>query len=569
MGLLEKAFKYKNKITSGGGKTLMDTITGPADTGRPYVQSVGGEQDDGTNEDILYLDKDDLAEVGGDHRHTPDPERKEDEVKTRRNAAAVDEGPLLDNLSLYELSKDILHPERMDELFDVILFSIMGQVGVTSSSIMLASDGGSGVWRVAESRGVTINRDEDEFYADRGILKELIARRDIIDVEEFKDKPMFSDDYIKYVGIDARLLVPMVYRDAVVGVITLGNKLNGEDYTGEEKGFFNVIATYAAISYRALRYKELSESGTGAASHIAALEGMRSRLRSEPTTLAVRRVVQEEFRAIGISGFAVYIQNSGCRDYRLFVCDPDDRLRLADLQPRITADSGLIREIAKAESPVIFNDFRRSRSMVEIFTDRQLKEMEQCDLYTLSLGGDLVGFTMIYALAREAIPEKVIPRMLKFSDIILPYLAVMSDIEYRRGSYIDTIEGILNRVDDECANARGLNIPVTLILFSIKNLKRYYALFGREKEKEIFSHFESFVKSRISERDFSARFDRNKILLVLPGKDRSYAVPLAGTICTEMSRKFGTRDFQLLVTHLTAEFPADGNDAHTLLDAMV
>lgn len=133
---------------------------------------------------------------------------------------------------------------------------------------------------------------------------------------------------------------------------------------------------------------------------------------------------------------------------------------------------------------------------------------------------------------------------------------------------MDTIERVFHRVNDEIRHARDLSIPVTLVLISIKNYKRYQALFGNEKVKSMFIHFEKFSRSRLGERDFSVRFDRNRILLVLPGKDKKYAVPLANAICNELIQSFSTRDVQLLVTFLTAEYPIDGKDAYGLVDAV-
>jgi GGDEF domain-containing protein len=84
----------------------------------------------------------------------------------------------------------------------------------------------------------------------------------------------------------------------------------------------------------------------------------------------------------------------------------------------------------------------------------------------------------------------------------------------------------------------------------------------------MFNYLEKFIRSRLSDRDFSVRYDRNKILIVLPGKDKRYAVPLANTICSEMTQAFSTRDVQLLITFLTAEYPVDGKDAYSLVDAV-
>ena len=603
MGLLEKALSYKNRLGSRGKKTIMDRITGPAETG-----SSGPDSRDGSGakqapeSDILYLQREDLTAVeddvpeeagraepdqeadaeDGESRHDTDrqagrkskfsydgPARKAVESDgAEQGGHAWDNEVLLDNIVLYELSKDLLRASTMDELFDVILFSVMGQIGVSSSSIMIPSSENPDEWEIVESRGVTINPDEVDFRPTAGILKQMITRKEIIDVEEFKDNTAFSDDYYTYISIDARLVVPVIYNQDVLAAIILGNKLTSEDYTGEEKGFFNVIAEYSAFSFRAIRFKEMNETGSGPGSHIVAVDRIRGRIAAEHFIGKIRDIIREEFRGLGIVSFAIFIKDQGSRDYVLYAAEPEDRLKLGELGLRISSNASLIFEISHAESPVLFNDYQRSKTLVAIFTDKQLKSASMMELFTFKLGGELLGFVMIFDLAASAHLETVHTRLIKFTDYIFPYIAIIRDIEYRQGSYIDTIERIFSRVDDEIKNARNLNIPVTLVLLSIKNYKRFNTLFGHEKAKSMFTYFEKFIKNRLSDRDFSVRYDRHKILLVLPGKDKKYAVPLANTICNEMTSAFSTRDAQLLITFLTAEFPIDGSDTYSLVDAV-
>lgn len=590
MGLLEKALNFKKEIGGNGKKTIMDRITGPAETGFPGEKRSG--TDAGADDaDILYLGHEDLVSVddgaageagtagsepvtGAGKSGSIDGKPKftiseaDQDAERAARQAWDDSGVLLDNLALYELSKDLLKAGSVKELFDVILFSVMGQVGASSSSIMMPSREIPDEWEIEESRGVTINKDEVVFRPHAGILKQLISRKEILDMDEFKDDTAFSDDYYNYISIDAKLLVPIMHNEEVLGAIVLGNKLNSADYTGEEKGFFNIIAEYSAFSYRTIRFKEMNDSGSGPGSHISAVDKIRARMTAEGGIGKVREIIQDEFRELGITGFAIFIKDESSRDYGCFMTEPENRLMLDGTDFRISSTTTLIQDIAHAESPIMFNELQRSKSLIEIFTDRQLRSMSILDLFTFKLGNELLGFIMIHEMSESSPLDYVHARIMKFIDFIFPYIAIVRELEYRRGGYMDTIERVFNRVNDEIRHARDLSIPVTLVLISIKNYKRYQGLFGNEKVKSLFVHFEKFTRTRLSERDFSARFDRNKILLVLPGKDKKFAVPLANAICNEMVQAFSTRDAQLLVTFLSAEYPIDGKDAFSLMDAV-
>ncbi|MBN2158720.1 MAG: diguanylate cyclase [Spirochaetes bacterium] len=600
MGLLEKALHYKNRINSRGKKTIMDRIKGPADTGVPRagagVPSGGAAGDD----DILYLEPGDLVAVDDDGMVEPLPASKsagidgegeqadDGEIKKPRFTAVPDtsggdaerpqvrvreqsldeSGTLLDNMTLYDLSKDILRADSTEELFDVILFSVMGQIGVSSSSIIIPARENHDEWEIVESRGVTINPEEVDLRPSTGILNEMISRKEIIDIEEFKDNSAYNDDYYTFIAIDSRLLVPIKRDEEVMGAIILGNKLSSEDYTGEEKGFLTVISEFSAFAYRAIKFKEMSQSGSGPGSHIEAVDGLRRKIAVDSQIGSIRNVIRDVFAELGVTCFGIFVKEDSSRDHVLFASEAEDRLRLAESGFRISSSTSLIRDISYAESPIIFNDLHGSKTLVEVFTDRQLGSMQLCEIFTFKIGGELMGFTMIFGLNETARLDFVHARMAKFTDFIFPYIAIINDIEYRQGSYVDTIERVFNRVNDELKNARDLNIPLTLVLLSIKNYKRFHGLFGHEKTKSMFAHFEKFIKTRLSERDFSVRYDRHKILIILPGKDKKYAVPLANAVCVEMTQTFSTKEVQLLVTYLTAEYPIDGDNTYSLVDAV-
>ena len=57
-------------------------------------------------------------------------------------------------------------------------------------------------------------------------------------------------------------------------------------------------------------------------------------------------------------------------------------------------------------------------------------------------------------------------------------------------------------------------------------------------------------------------------MLVLPGKNKKFAIPLANSIRNEITQLLKKREMQLMLVYLTAEFPEDGDDLHTLLDSI-
>jgi GGDEF domain-containing protein len=549
MGLLEKAFRYKTKTAGEGKKSIMDRIAGPADEGA----HASGREDTLRGDDLVYLDKGDLVEVKTDDAASDSP-------SPGGNA-------MLDYMTLFELSRDILRAESESELFDVMLFSIMGQIGVSSSSIMVpgAADGDS--WVIAESRGVTIDKTELSLSPSRGILEQVISRGEIIDIEDFKDQTEYLDEYYAYIAIDARLLVPVMDKNEVMGVIILGNKLTGEDYTADEKDFFASIAEFSAYSYRSVLIKG-REASAREKSTDGGFNELQEKMLADPRSGTLTEMVRNKFKDFGVEGFALFLRDEFAGGYRIFTCEEEDRLQLGKAQYEIPFEASLITEIARTRDPLTYHNPSASQTIERAFPDGRLRMLRMLTIYTYRAEGDLIGFTMVFSSSdqpRDGIPDR---RIARYCNLIFPYIHVIRSGGYRSRSYIDSAERILGRVNEEIRYASELQIPVVLLVLVMKNYKRLHEIFGIEKTGAVFKHAESFIKTRLSGRDFSVRYDRHKILIVLTGKDKKYAALLANTIINELVQTHSTRDVQLLITYSAAEFPSDGRDPNALFDAV-
>ncbi len=76
------------------------------------------------------------------------------------------------------------------------------------------------------------------------------------------------------------------------------------------------------------------------------------------------------------------------------------------------------------------------------------------------------------------------------------------------------------------------------------------------------------IAARLSDSDFAVRFDRNKFILVLPGKNKKFAIPLANSVRNEITQSIKKKEMQLMLVYLTAEYPEDGGELYGLLDSI-
>jgi len=660
MGLLEKALQYKQEINKKGKETLIDTITGPADTElvlkeknksesldfqddlltelsredlktiepvedelfilpeddkktfmeeentlhtveekkvREYsdtVTSLNGKDEylgpeDEPDLDVLQSGKQEESTIPGSSKsqnntkfkiveqahNTMDESLKDENDKEQTLSEAISSKPdkkFQDFVVLYEIGKEIVKSKSLNELYDTILFSVMGQIGSASSTLLVLNPDDENSLMVADSRGITIKNKNIKFDTSRGLFKVLMQSKGVVDIEKYKQQTQYRDEYYQLIAIDARLFVPLRYNALVFGALVLGDKITIGDYNEEEIDFIEQVSEFAAIAYEKVKKIEYLESDIQRylddKNFWQSIEEYKQSLRKYPQHDYFKITVQNMMKTNGILSFAVFVKNNKTMDFSLLLTEEDDVLLLNESVSIIKKESPFLDYIASLHLPTVIEDFDRNKAIKEVFTESCMRKMTVFWIYPFQISGDLLGFVCVFRLSDYQLKDLQFDNFRSLSDVILTHYWSSRLIEYQYTNYIDVIAPVFNRISKELNNASKLSIPLTIVLFTIKNLKRYYIIQGFNKTKELIDKVEDIIHNRLSEGDFTAKIDRHKFLIVLPGKNKKFAVPFANALKNEIVQQFSQKELQLLVTFLMAEYPEDGNDMYSLLDAI-
>ncbi len=477
-----------------------------------------------------------------------------------------------DFMVLYEIGKEIVKSENRKELYDVVLFSIMGQIGASSSSIMIADPDNERRFIIADSRGVTIRNKKLYFDVQDKILGDILKRKDIIDLEEYKNQPEHRDEYYKYISIDARLISPLNHDGNVIGAVVLGDKITIGDYSDEEKDFILSVSEISALALQKInnleKYKDENENYKREIEHINNVDSFQDKIVSDVSLKRLEELIASEFSDLGIAVFALYVHDDRHEKFFPLITEKEDFLGLKESNYSFDLHHPFIGYIHELKEAIKVEEFKRIKVIKDSFSEGQLSKMEFFWIYPFKFGNRLTGFTVVNDIEDQDREKEIHDKLVRLNKVLFSYVLNIKSMDIQENKYIDYVGITLKRIEREIENAKNLRIPLTLILFSIKNFKRYYNLFGNDEVKKIVDTFEMVIRSRLSDPDFSVRYDRNKLLMVLPGKNKKFAVPLANTIRNEMIQSFKKKEMQLLVTFLTAEYPEDGEDLNLLLDSI-
>jgi GGDEF domain-containing protein/GAF domain-containing protein len=480
------------------------------------------------------------------------------------------EGVSGDFMLLYEIEKEISKAETREELYDYILFTLMGQLGTSSSSLLIPDPENNDKWIVAQSSGVTIDNEDLFFEPEIGILKELISRKNIIDIEEFKDNRELLDEYINYISIDTRLMTPLIHKTEVMGVAILGDKITTEEYNSEDRDFLMSVGEISAIALHKIIYEENLKNENSklkqSLEEISDINNFRESVKSETSIKNVNSAIMEQFRKLGLETYAIFIKHrDDARFYPEFT-EEGDRLSLKKSKFTLKKNDDFIRFINKPDVPIKIDNFRKSDLIRATFKESQIHKAGIFRVYPFLVGNNIQGFIILFNLSPDANLPVIDKKLAMITEFLFYHIQNIQYMDSNQSSYIDNVEIIFKRIEDEISNSRNLGIPLTIALLSIKNYRRYYSLYGHSAFKQLLEKFEDLIKTRLSDNDFSLRYGRHKILIVLPGKDKKFAVPLVNTLCQEITGQFNNNEMQLLLTTLTSEFPKDGEDLYSLMD---
>jgi GGDEF domain-containing protein len=631
MGLLERALQYKQLLNKSGKETLIDRIKGPAETeisttinvseidGKPeQAQDLSDNVDttktffsenvtsnkinENIEEDILLFD-DSNSLLNIDETSVTNliddislfDEKLDSNSNLKFNSAELKESVIPEILNqqdsqnatendifempefndygaLYEIQKELINAESIEDIYSTILFSIMGQLGVSSASIIAPSTMGEKKWAIIDSHGIKIT-DQDFFWnLDEGILQILSTYKGILDIEDIKNDNNLRDDYYKFTAVDARIISPLIREDKLSGAILVGEKINSEEFTPVELEFLQALSDIASSMIASIsKYENLATELLGLRIEreiLSDVEFFQDSLLVISSINELGEVIRKNFYSLGIESYALFVIDEITKDYYPAYFEADDLMGFAESGFKIKRDNRLITFLLNKKTSIILENFNESNVIIDTFGRSRIAKMDLFVSYPFVISGKLSGFITIFKINAAVNIIDIDIRVQKINRFLFPYLHRIYELDPELNKYIDVTAMLFDRMENEFKQTQELNIPISLILITIKNYKRFYDRFGKIEWNKLSNKTADIIKNRLSEGDFSARLDRNKFLIVLPGKDKRYSVMLSNIVKKEIVENYNMCDFKLLITSNNAVFPEDGKDLFSVLEVL-
>lgn len=470
---------------------------------------------------------------------------------------------------LFEMARDIASVKNFSELYDILNFSLMGQVGVTTSALFV-HDIETGRCILEGARGAVVLEDETALSRE-GVVELLSRSGKPLEVSLLENNPAYENDLAVLYSLGASLLVPLGHGTDMAGVLVCGEPLAGDRFSDEDLQFLEQINSVAepvltrliTMARKSNNLENVNIEYDRQRRVVTMMRSLKDARSGEQTVERIQRFFERE----GVEGFALFT-GDGEGSFHCIVTDSDDMFGIAERNSAITDKIQLLGLLREDASIIDIAEENRTQLLSGIVPEKTLRWISIARVYPVFVASALYGFLVVLKTTGDCDMPTLDSRMKTAADMIISVLSARQAYHGLHSAEQDLMAPLYRRIEKEVSRASSLGIPLGLVMMSVKNLKRVAALHGEEMARSVMDSLKRSVQSRLSDSDFMARLDRNRILIVLPGKDRKYMVPFATAIQNEVIQDSSHRSMQLLVTYLSAAYPADGESAGSLLDIL-
>jgi hypothetical protein len=471
---------------------------------------------------------------------------------------------------LLEASRELLRSNTSEDFFNVLLLLVMGQFTASSSAIIVPVDieEPQGKWTLRDVRGVRLKSRSVTFRGMDPLMGQILESRNILDIEEFAGLDGFREECSLFYSIGARFILPIRAKGVTRVIVTLGDKISGEYDEHEIENMRVYASTVSPVFERLMDIERITGENRQYVernTEYSDIDRIERDLRRSSGGADIESMIEEKMVHYGAESFCFFVRNERGDSLVPGFCEKADLMGLRASGFSIPADSELCSyfiqkdEWADFENPASFNPLR------SVFTDTHIIKMNICAAYPFLIRGYLAGLLMVMRGKREQISDSK-PHIMRLSRHVFSFLQGNAAISVYESPFSDIVGKPMLRMEKTLSMADDIGITASFILFHVKNLKRYRSIFGTSDADKLMLRIREIIESRISHSDYGIRTESGKIIVVLPGKTRKYAVPFATAVRNESMAAFRDRENQIMLTYLIAEYPSDGKTLHDILD---
>lgn len=475
-------------------------------------------------------------------------------------------------LSLIDIAKEITTIDDFDELWENLLYAVMGQVGAESIVIFSSparAETAPAFYPVASSHGIEAG--ENWVLKPGDALYDSLRKSPALRYadEYLSGEPISTIERNILEAIPARVVVPLHRANRLYGILFLGPPLSGADYSAEDMEFLGLLGEVAAVGVdRVLSRIEYERDTEDLKRRNKAAHEIFTAVREASALKDLDSVYDLIGRyldnSLGIESYSVVLLTPASQEYRIF---GGNQVSPASIEKfSLKTNSNLIARISNLTRVYDLENFRADGEITSFYSNDDLGLMNHYWILPLINLNWLVGFITIH---RTKIPWTEFHResAIAFSEAISPVVANCLVLGERETLFRDPFSPLEDRFELEIKRAQEFQSTVALVDLRIKNIRRLLALNAPETLAAFLGDVSRTISGFLFESDFMARVGQGRFALILPGRGREEAEIFVKKLKAEFRRTRLLKESPIEVQyiHTILASPQDGTEAGKML----
>ncbi|MDH5721657.1 MAG: hypothetical protein OEZ13_13720 [Spirochaetia bacterium] len=457
-------------------------------------------------------------------------------------------------LNLVEVIKELGALDDEDELWNTLLFSILGQMGSKKASIFFKQDE-----RLSHkaSKGFII---EDEFkLPKRSSIERIIKKDNAIHYLNSLVKEVEGDEKNWLLSLDAELIIPILRYEDIVGFIILGKSVGNKDYNLDELLYLKLLGETLGSLYESIKrivyvnqqkniWQEREYKHANFLNFLSALETEADKEKIQEIFL---RLIEENY---SLAMFALLIKEDNFFKPVLHRGLKTKTMENFDIP---ITESWVI-ESRNEKQWYSYIDFKDNIHLTERFSGEDKKIIQTMYVLPMFFRGQLEGLFLLFEVKKP------------LNDDDLKYLQSILNAYFWHTKSVNLTEKQENQLNslrqDPLYPLRTLleekeelwgkkYIPYSILLIKISNIERLKNLFGENREIKIRSQIRQILEEKISNEDFLAEIFPSQFLLLLKGKTRSDTWQISKAAQKNINKQYPDENARPLLNYRIVDRP--------------
>lgn len=509
----------------------------------------------------LKDDKDDfLLDDEGDFGTVP----AEEHVGTKKK---------IDNyLTIFDIARELSAVESPDELWESLMYSIMGQLG--SEKICIFSSEKALRTRAIlhpvafsgfDPEGEMTLKPGDELYDSMENAESFKY------AEEFGKTRLSQTEQSIMELTDAYLVVPVRFTGSMLAILTLSRPISGSDYTLDDLEFIKLLSELASSeARRILLMLEHDENKEELAERNELQTRVLTFARSATTATNLDDLYDELNHTLNeyfhVDHFSLVLFSPIEQVYKTFAGRGISTASIEKFELSMTSD--LIATISNITRVYEVPSFRSDPDVINNYTSDDLAMMHRYWIIPLINLNWLVGFITVHnttqrwtGLHRE--------QVVALSQIAAPAFANTVILNERESIFRDPFSPLEERLRKEIHRAAEFQSSVSIVEIRIKNIRRIFQIAPGDEAVQFLNDTGKTISDILYDTDFMARLGQGRYTVILPGRSRKEAEVFVQKIKTDLSKddRLG-RSFEVQYSFQVLNYPEDGEDSRRILSLL-